>query len=411
MPWSSSMDRRRKFMADVEEGIYSFAELCDRYGISRQNGYKWKRRYDELGEAGLVERSRAPHSCPHRVAKDVAERIVEVRKAHVGWGAATIVKWIRKNDPAFSHRMPAASTVHRILLEYDLVKRRRRKRGRPPTTPPITQAREPNDVWTIDFKGEFPMLDGVLCYPLTLADDFSRFLLACEALPSIKGEGVYPIIERIFREYGLPRAILSDNGPPFGTAALARLSRLAVWWIRLGIRIERIEPGKPQQNPRHERMHGTLARDTVFPLPEANMPAQQGRFDGFRHTYNFELPHSAHGDLIAPGDIYYASPRPYPNTLPEIEYPGYYHKRKVSTHGYIQWRGHLLFLSRTFRGEYIGLHEIETGIWAIDYGPVELARYDERDGRLHTGGAHGPRALRDCYDGGEKQADDDEPDL
>jgi len=391
MPWSSPVDERRQFILDVKTGIWSFSALCERYGISRQNGYKWLRRYEEHGDAGLYERSRAPKSCPHKTSPEIEALIIAARKARPTWGGGALVGWIAKKDPTMAPLLPAASTAHEILVRHGMIKRRRKRRGLPPTNPPVTQPKAPNDVWTIDFKGDFRTRDGKRCYPLTMADDFSRFLLVCKTLPSTSGSEAKPYIEAAFRKFGLPEVIRSDNGTPFASVGLGRLSRLSVWWIRLGIRIERIQPGKPTQNARHERMHKTLKRDTAKP-PAGDARAQQRAFNTFIDRYNHEKPHKAHGGRT-PSDFYCTSYRPYPEQVPQPEYPGFYEVRKVSHHGYVRLRGHQFFLSNTLGGEYVGLHEVHDDLWSIDFGNVELARYDVATKTMHTGGAQPVRVL------------------
>jgi putative transposase len=234
---------------------------------------------------------------------------------------------------------------------------------------------------TVDYKGQFLLGNHCYCYPLTVVDHVSRYLLACDAYPSCEGPHTRRSFERIFREYGLPRAILSDNGSPFGSPGLARLSRLSLWWIRLGIRIERIVPGHPEQNGAHERMHRTLKAETTRP-PESTMERQQKRFDEFRRVYNDERPHEALGQK-RPATIYRPSPRPYPESLPPIEYAGHLEKRKIEHNGMMHWKNGRIFTSKTLCGEYVGLEEIDDGIWSVYYGPILLARFDEREMRFY----------------------------
>jgi transposase InsO family protein len=240
----------------------------------------------------------------------------------------------------------------------------------------------PNDVWTADYKGQFRMRNGRYCFPLTVADGCSRYLLGCQGRYDTRHEGAQPVFRALFREHGLPLQLLTDNGVPFvGPNALAGLSRLSAWWIRLGIHPIRIEPGCPNQNGRHERMHRTLADETTRP-PSSNMSAQQRSFNGFRHCYNHERPHDALGGKT-PSQLYSSSPRPYPERLPPLDYPQHFEKRKVATNGCIKWHDEFVIVSRTLIGDYVGLEEVQDGIWSVYYGPVELARLDERDGRLH----------------------------
>jgi hypothetical protein len=238
----------------------------------------------------------------------------------------------------------------------------------------------PNQLWTADFKGQFRMGDSLYCYPLTVADSYSRYLLGCQALWSTEREPTQKIFERLFCQYGLPEAILTDNGTPFASSSLRRLSRLSVWWIRLGIRPLTIEPASPQQNGRHERMHWTLKQQTASP-PAANRKAQQRAFDRFRAEYNHQRPHEALGQA-PPARHYRPSPRPYPDLLPELEYPGHFEIRRVGSSGCISWQGHFLHLTETLAKEYVGLEEIDDAIWSIFFGPILLGRLNEKTGQL-----------------------------
>lgn len=292
MPWQETdpVDQRARFITDHQHGLYSMTELCARYGVSRQTGYKWLARYDDGGRPALRERSHAPHACPHRIAADVAELLCTARTAHPTWGPAKLLDWLAPRHPGVD--WPAVSTAGDLLARRGLVKVRRRRRA--PVHPgvvPLT-TREPNDLWTLDCKGQFRTRDGVYGYPLTLADQHTRFLLDCRGLPSTKGHDARRVLARAFRAYGLPRAIRTDNGVPFATCGMPGLSQLNVWWVRLGIVHQRILPGCPQQNGAHERMHKTLKAEACRP-PQGTCRAQQRRFDAFRREDNEERPHSA----------------------------------------------------------------------------------------------------------------------
>ena len=239
---------------------------------------------------------------------------------------------------------------------------------------------KPNEIWTADFKGKFRTRDGLYCHPLTVADGFSRFLFACTALLAPSHHNSFPIFELLFREYGLPLIIRTDNGAPFATTAIGRLSRLSVWWIRLGIYPELIEPGHPEQNPRHERMHRTLKHDTTRP-PAADLEKQQRKFDAFRNFFNNERPHEALGQET-PASVYHPSERAFPNRLPKIEYPAHYEVRRVSRNGGIRWHHHRVCVSHVLGEEYVGLEEIDDGLWEVYFGPLRLGRFDERDLRI-----------------------------
>jgi putative transposase len=273
MPWreTAPMTERMRFVTDWERDLYSMVELCERYGVSRKTGYKWLGRYEADGPDGLRERSRAPHHCPHRIDSEVAALICAARRQYRSWGPAKLVAWLRPRHPAGD--WPAVSTAGDLLARRGLVKKRRRRRHyEHPGIVPATTTR-PNDLWTADFKGHFRTRDAIYCYPLTIADQHTRYLLACHGLLSTKGQGVRPVFDRLFREYGLPRAIRTDNGVPFATTGIHGLSQLNVWWLRLGIQHQRILPAHPQQNGAHERMHKTLKGEACRP-PHSNLATQ-----------------------------------------------------------------------------------------------------------------------------------------
>ncbi len=384
MPWSETnpMKERLRFIDDLESMLYTMTELSERFGISCKTAYKWTDRYVAEGVEGLKDRSRAPKHCPHRTEQRVVEALVAARRKHPRWGPRKLLKILRNQHTTWP--WPAPSTAGDILKRHGLVEARRRRRR--PTHPgrPKIEAEAPNDVWTGDFKGEFLTSDRRYCYPLTVADLKSRFLLGCEGRLSTAHAGVQPAFEDLFREYGLPRAILTDNGCPFSSTALCGLSRLSVWWIKLGIQPLRIEPGKPQQNGVHERMHKTLGAETTRP-PGANLQAQQELFDAFRQEFNVERPHEAL-DLRTPAEAYESSPRPYPERIADVEYPGHYEVRQVRSDGRIKWQGGYLFVSEVLIGEPVGLEEVDDGIWSLCFGPLLLARFDERDQRLRAAG-------------------------
>lgn len=309
MPWqeTSPVDQRERFIHDHRRDLYTMAELCARYGVSRKTGYKWRDRFEEEGRQGLRDRSRAPHQCPHRITPEVAAVICAARRQHPSWGPAKLLAWLRPRQPALD--WPAVSTAGDLLARRGLVKKRRRRRHyqHPGVVPPTTT--QPNDLWTADFKGHFRTRDGVYCYPLTIADQHTRDLLACHGLLSTKGHGVRPVFDRLFREYGLPRAIRTDHGVPFATTGIHALSQLNVWWLRLGIQHQRILPAQPQQNGAHERMHKTLKGDAIRP-PRSTLVTQQRAFNAFRRLYNDERPHEALQDR-PPATLYRPSPRSY----------------------------------------------------------------------------------------------------
>ena len=378
MPWkeTNAVIERARFVGDYLSDLWTMTELCARHGVTRTTGHKWVRRW--RFEQTLEEKSRAPKSCPHKTAPEVEQALVALRRKRPSWGAVTLRQRLARMKPELT--LPAVATIADILRRHDLVKPRQRpSRPRHPGRPYI-EATGPNDVWCTDFKGQFKMGDGRLCYPLTLTDWCSRYLIGCHGLRSTEQVGVRKVFARWFREYGLPRQILSDNGVPFASQGISGLSRLSVWWIRLGIQPIRIEPGKPAQNGRHERMHRTLKRDATKP-PARALAAQQRQFDTFRTIYNQERPHRALGGQT-PCDLYRASPRPYPERLPPVQYPGHYEVRRVCGNSCIKWHKRFIHVSRVLIGEWLGLEEVDDGVWSVFLGPVLLAKLDERQERI-----------------------------
>ena len=375
MPWleTSPVEQRERFIRDHRLELYTTAELCTRYGISRKTGYKWLARFEEAGRQGLRDRSRAPHHCPHRISPQVAAVICAARRQHPSWGPAKLLAWLEPQHPALD--LPAISTAGDLLARRGLVKKRRRHYQHPGVVPPTTT--QPNDLWTADFKGHFRTRDGIYCYPLTIADQHTRYLLACHGLLSTKGHGVRPVFERLFREYGLPRAIRTDNGVPFATTGIHGLSQLNVWWLRLGIQHQRILPASPHQNGAHERMHKTLKGDAIRP-PRPNLTTQQRAFNAFRHLYNEERPHEALGGR-PPAALYRPSAREYVGALPPVQYPGHFIVKRVTNAGTIRLKKRLLFIANALKQHPVGLEEVDDGIWSIHFCNVLLGRVDERD--------------------------------
>lgn len=374
------MEQRKEFIEKLLSRRWTMTELCERYGVSRVTGHKWWNRFKENGYAGLEELSRAPRSCPHRTAQEIEEALVAFRRRHPKWGPETLLELVQRAHPKWE--LPAPSTAGEILKRNDLVKpRKRRSRPRHPGRPYV-KMEHPNDVWAADFKGEFKTRDGRYCYPLTATDGCSRFLLGCKALRSTEHTGTKTEFERVFRQYGLPRQILTDNGVPFASQGLCGLSRLSVWWIKLGIHPIRIEPGKPSQNGRHERMHRTLKDEGIYP-PEQNAERQQPRFDDFKELFNFVRPHHALGKKT-PAEVYHPSPRAFPEKLNEFEYPDDFTVRKVHGNGCIVWHQRHIFVSRVVINERVGLEALQEGLWSVYLGPVLLARFDDREGRIYS---------------------------
>ena len=383
MPWkvTDPMLQRAQFIALHEEGLFSMSELCQRFGIARKTGYKWLERYQHGGLDALQEKSRAPLTCPHQTPTHIEEALLAARHAHPTWGPKKLLAYLAKRRPDIAQALPAPSTVGEILKAAGLTQPRKRPARtwtHPGQVPLSTTA--PNQVWCADFKGQFPTQDGIDCYPLTITDAHSRFLLCCHALPSVRQEGVFPVLKRVFAQYGLPDAIRTDNGVPFATRAICGLSQLSVWWIKLGIAHQRIVPGQPQQNGRHERMHKTLKRETARP-PQKDHKAQQARFDAWRAEFNDERPHEALGQQT-PGSLYTPSSRPLPKTLPAPVYPGHFQVRQVSKSSMFRFNHRQVFLSEALIDEHIGLEEVEDGLWSIYFYNVLLGRLDERDYKI-----------------------------
>jgi transposase InsO family protein len=376
MPWLETrpVEERERFIDDYRLGLYDMTELCERYAVSRKTGYKWLARYDAGGRPALRDRSRAPHTCPHKIADPVAALIIEARRRHPDWGPVKLLQWLAPRHPALE--WPAISTAGDLLARRGLVKKRRRRRPHPHpgVVPPVTQ--QPNDLWAADFKGQFRTGDRRYCYPLTVTDQHTRYLIACHGLLSTEGRGVRPIFDRLFREFGLPRAIRTDNGVPFASTSLHGLTPLNVWWLRLGIRHQRILPASPQQNGAHERMHKTLKRGAIHP-PRATLTAQQRAFNHFRHEFNHERPHDyLHGRT--PASRYRSSSRHYDGRLPAVEYPSHFLVKRVTGAGTVRFKTRLLYIATALRAQPIGLEEVDDGIWSVYFCDVLLGRLDER---------------------------------
>lgn len=369
------MEQRMLMIEAWKACVYKDVELFAHFGVSSKTGYKWIRRYEEEGVEGLRDRSRAPLSCPHRTPDEVVERVIEVRAKHPRWGPKKIVEVLRQREP--EGRWPAPSTVGEILRREGLttVAQRRRKR-RPPITTTLTEARYPNHVWPMDFKGEFRLGTGVLCYPLTVSDLFSRYLLCCDGKRSTAITTARESLEPVFRDHGLPEVIRTDNGEPFASHGLCGLNRLNVWWMQLGIRHERIEPGHPEQNAEHERMHRELKADTARP-PAATEDLQQQRFDSFRAEWNVERPHESLGQR-PPAMLWEPSPREYPEALAEPEYPSYFEVRRIKRGGEVRFKGRTIFVAQALARELVGLTEVDDGVWSINFMSFEIGRIDER---------------------------------
>jgi len=368
------MDQKTQFIADYLRECFSITELCDRYGVARKTGYKWIERYLRLGPCGLEERSRKPRHSPNATEPQIVVALLEMRKRHPSWGAKKLLPMVHRRHPRWD--LPDRSTVYDILRRHGMVQKKRSPRRVGHPGKPSSLILAPNDVWSADYKGQFKTGNGQYCYPLTVADGFSRYLLGCQALSSTAVAEAKPVFTRLFKEYGLPKRIRTDNGVPFATHTLARLSSLSAWWVRLGIVPELIEPGKPQQNGRHERMHKTLKAEATRP-PANSLRAQQCKFDRFREEFNHERPHEAL-DQQTPAACYRNSPREMPSKLPPLEYPDRFELRYVSANGGIRWNRKWVNVSIVCVGEYVGLEEIDDGLWDVYFGPLKLGRLNER---------------------------------
>lgn len=377
---TSLREQRRQFVSAYASGVWSMTELCARYGITRPTGYKWVARWEAEGDAGMAERSRVPRHCPHALTAAVREALLGARRRY-GWGATKLLAVLRRQHPR--EVWPARSTVNALLeREGLLVKQRRRRTGTHPGAAPL-ETTAPNQIWPADFKGQFRTRDGVYCYPLTVTDHFSRRLLLCRALPSVRTREAQPAFARLFREIGLPEAIRTDNGAPFASRGLHGLAPLNVWWMQLGIVHQRIRPGRPQANGTHERMHRELKRETAAP-PAASLRAQQRRFDTFRARYNDERPHEALG-LRPPATLWAPSARPMPDRITPPTYPTHFLVRRVRSGGTIKVRGQVAYLSAVLDDQYVGLEAIADGIWNIVYYRTVLGRFDAHTGTITAG--------------------------
>jgi transposase InsO family protein len=387
VPWqeSSPMSERMAFIQACLDRKKRIVDICDAFGISEKTGHKQLKRFREEGIEGLQDRSHAGLTHPYRIAPEVRARVIALRRRYPLYGAQMLRDWLIQHEPEV--RWPAASSIGELLKRSNLIVRKRRQnRGkeRAALDTGRTRALEPNMVWTADFKGEFRLKSGCgpYCYPLTVLDLHSRFLLGCTALKTTAVATTEQTFVRLFREYGLPRVLRTDNGVPFAQAnSLGRLGRLAFWWVRLGIRPEHITPATPSENGAHERFHKTLKAAATKPASES-LSSQQKRFDSFRAEYNNDRPHQSLPEHRPPAYLYTSSPRPYPARLPALVYPETSFVRLVDGNGSIKWRRQALFLSGNLAGDYVSLTEGEHDIFTIAYGSLELGDFDSNAKRF-----------------------------
>ncbi len=375
MSWKgvTIMDQRVRFISEYLNNYFAVSELCNQFEISRKTGYKWIGRYKQFGPEGLKDKSSKPTSCPHKTDLKIINAIKTIRLKHPYWGAKKLLVRLAKRHPEWI--FPAISTTADILKREGLIlpSKRRLKRKHPGC--PKTKAEKPNDIWTADYKGHFKTRDGKYCYPLTVCDMYSRYLLGCQAHKAISLVDSKAYFTALFNKYGLPARIRTDNGVPFASSAIARLSKLSVWWIKLGIYPEQIEPGRPEQNGKHERMHRTLKKEAAIP-PEYNLKKQQKRLYAFQNEYNTIRPHEALG-MKTPKEIYHISNRKMPSKIRPYDYPAHFEVRRVSRNSAFRRNNRHINISSTLIHEYIGLEEIDNGIYNIYYRDFLVGRFFE----------------------------------
>jgi putative transposase len=380
MPWKETcaVELRESLVLSVLAKEAPFAELCRRAGVARKTGYKWVARFQQEGRAGLGDHSRARHSQEDRVDEHIRELIIKTRRAHPTWGVKKLLPYLAKRHP--EKKLPCQSTAGDILHQAGLTRPQKRHRRQVGAINGGSTPDHPNHTWTTDFKGEFRLCNGAMCYPLTVADAFSRYLLCVDGKLGTHVKGVMESYRRLFEIYGMPERIRSDNGTPFAGIGLARLSQLSVWFMQRGIIVEHIRPGRPTENGSHERMHRTLKAETTRP-PGSNMSDQQRRFDVFRPLFNHERPHEALGQ-VTPASVYQPSPRPFAgDAFEEDIYPGHWERRRLSNRGDIKWRGNRLFIADPLRGCVVGLVEVEEDLWQLHYLRTLVALIDFRGRR------------------------------
>lgn len=376
------MSERIRLINDYENGDFGISELAQQYQVSRKTVYKWIERFERQSWEGLQDQSRAPEHHPNAIPEQLERAVLELKSRKPLWGAPKLrAKLLEKLA-----RCPAESTISEILRRHGLSQRAKRRRRATPSQQPLSHCQQSNQIWCADFKGWFRTGNGSKCTPLTISDGYSRYLLCCQSVDkTVEEHTVKPLFIKTFREYGMPQVMRTDNGTPFASTGFGGLSSLSVWWVRLGIQLERIEPGCPQQNGRHERMHRTLKEATAKP-PKTDLRAQQRAFDQFRQEYNHERPHEAL-EQRPPASVYSPSPRAYPERLPEPRgYPDEWQKRVVRKGGQIKWKGRDISLGGALWGQQIGLQPIGEARWAVYFENLELGIFDERLGRVEKPG-------------------------
>ena len=380
MPWKgvTVSEQRQRFLEDFKLNYYSISDLAERFGISRRTAHKWVNRFEKHGQEGFDEHSRRPHSCPWQTDPAIVEELVSLRKAHTNWGPAKLLDLMHQGHPQAN--LPGVSTAARILARQGLVRSRRRYRRAHPGCPKSTP-HGPNDIWAADYKGQFRLKNGQYCFPLTVSDLASRYVLGVDAHPAISLERTLEHFRRLFETYGIPNRMRTDNGSPFASSALARLSTLSVWFVKLGIYPELIEPGQPQQNGVHERMHRTLKQEATIP-PASSLRGQQRKFDSFRQEFNEVRPHESLG-MKRPAQVYRPSTRAMPKCIRPYEYPSHYLVRRVSRCGTIRVLRNQVFVSQTLNEDYVGLEEVNDGVYDLFFCFYHIGRYELHANKIH----------------------------
>jgi transposase InsO family protein len=374
MPWKESriVDQRLQFLSSYQKKEMSLSDLCREFGVSRPTGYRWINRYKEVGPEGLLDRSRKPHGCSHATSEATENAILALRSKHPSWGARKLKARLEKVQPRVN--WPAASTFGNILHRAGLTNPKQKKRRTTPCSEPFSEVTAPNELWCMDFKGYFSTGDGTRCDPFTITDAHSRYLIRCQTVSRMDLSQVVAVCEAAMREYGMPARIRTDNGAPFAGTGLLGLSKLSLSWTKMGIVHERIQPGRPQQNGRHERMHRTLKEDTTKP-PALTLRLQQKKFDRFRQIFNHERPHEGLNNET-PASLYQRSSIMFPRVLTPFTYPRGFQTRRVNTSGDISWHKDRVFISQVFSFEDLGFEEMDEEIFRVYFREIELGELD-----------------------------------